>query len=316
MDQRAIGRLTVSVVGLGCNNLGTRIDAEASRAVVEAALDAGVTLFDTADIYGRGASEEILGRVLAPVRDEVVIATKFGGPMRDDDPGAAGASPRWVRQAVTDSLRRLGTDRIDLYQLHFPDDSVPIAETLGVLEELVAEGKVIEYGCSNFDGPRLREAAAAADETGARGFVSVQNHYSLLHRRGMEADGTYEAVLENDLAVLPYFPLASGLLTGKYRPGAPPPPGTRLAGMPPDRQERMLSEDRLRTVERLERFAAQRGRSLLELAVSWLLARPNLASVIAGATTPDQVRSNVAAAGWALTGDDLAAIDEICPPGG
>jgi aryl-alcohol dehydrogenase-like predicted oxidoreductase len=306
METRRIGSLAVSVVGLGCNNFGGRLDADATARVVDAALDAGINFFDTADIYGGTKSEEFLGRALGRRRDEVVIATKFGGKIDEQRKGAA---PEYVRQAAEDSLRRLGTNRIDLYQLHMPDPEVPIEATLGALRELVQSGKVREIGCSNFTVEQLRAAEAAAPAAGVR-FVSVQNHYSLLHR-----DAERDVLPECErlkIAFLPYFPLANGLLTGKYRKGQPPPEGSRLAGG--SHSARSLSEENLSRVEALIQFAESRGHTILELAISWLLTRPAVASVIAGATRPEQVRANAAAAGWRLTREDLAQIDAIVPP--
>jgi aryl-alcohol dehydrogenase-like predicted oxidoreductase len=305
MDTRRIGSLTVSVVGLGCNNFGGRLDYARTESVVNAALDAGITFFDTADIYGRTLSEEFLGRALAGRRDRVVLATKFGMPV---DEQRKGASPAYVRQAVDDSLRRLATDRIDLYQLHQPDPATPIADTLGTLNDLVRAGKVREIGCSNFSAAQLREAQAAV-APGAAHFVSVQNEYSLLHR---EPEGEVLGACEQlGVAFIPYFPLASGLLTGKYSRGVPPPAGTRLSSGPT--ASRFLTDDRLKTVEALVQFAQSRGHSVLELAMSWLLRRPVVASVIAGATSPEQVRANVRAASWQLTAADLAEIDRLAP---
>ncbi len=302
VETRRIGSLEVSVVGLGCNNFGWRIDSRASAAVVDAALDAGINFFDTADIYGNGQSEEYLGRALGSRRERVLIATKFGMKM-DEEKG--GARPEYVRLAAEASLRRLGTDHIDLYQQHQPDPQVPIAETLDALDELVREGKVREIGCSNFSAAQLREAAAATRPGKAR-FVSVQNQYSLLHREP-EKDVIPEC-LRLGMAFIPYFPLANGLLTGKYRRGQPPPEGSRAhAGFGP----KVFTDENLALVERLAQFAESRGHTMLELAISWLLARPAVASVIAGAKSPEQVKANAAAAGWRLTPEDLAAIDAI-----
>lgn len=307
METRRIGSLTVSVVGLGCNNFGTRLDEKGTAAVVGAALEAGVTLFDTADIYGRGRSEEYLGRVLGPHRARVVIATKFGMEMGN---GRKGASPEYVRRAAEDSLRRLRTECIDLYQLHRPDPATPIAETLGALGELVASGKVREAGCSYFTARELQEAGetAAARESGAARFVSVQNEYSLLNREPEE--GVLAECERQGLAFLPYYPLASGLLTGKYRRGAASPKGTRLTTNP-EWARRFLTDANLAMVERLSAFAAARGRTMLELAVSWLLSRAVVASVIAGASSRAQLDANVAAAGWRLTADDLTEVDRV-----
>lgn len=304
MEIRNIGALQVSAVGLGCNNFGTRLDAEETAQVVAAALAAGITFFDTADIYGNGKSEEYLGQALRGRRDAVVLATKFGNPMPDQ---GSGASPAYVRQAVEASLRRLGTDRIDLYQLHRPAPTVPVAETLGALAELVREGKVREIGCSNFSLAQLREAEAAG--AGVR-FRSVQNQYNLLQR-----DPEQEILAEcarAGLGFLPYSPLANGLLTGKIRRGQPVPDGTRLAGG--GRAAEVLTDHNLALVEELVQFAAAHGRTLLQLAISWLLSRPVVASVIAGATRPEQVEANVAAAGWHLAENELAEIAAILAP--
>jgi len=304
METRRIGSLEVSVVGLGCNNFGWRIDADASAAAVNAALDAGINFFDTADIYGAGQSEEFLGRALGARRGEALIATKFGMKM---DEQRRGARPEYVRQAAEDSLRRLGTDRIDLYQLHQPDAQVPIAETLGALDGLVRAGKVREIGCSNFSGDQLRAAGAAVREGGAR-FVSVQNQYSLVVREP-EADAIPECV-RSGIAFLPFFPLANGLLTGKYRRGQPLPEGSRARdGFGP----KVFTDENLALVEALTEFAAGRGHTMLELAVSWLAAQPAVASVIAGAKSPEQVKANASAAGWRLTEADLAAIEAMLP---
>jgi aryl-alcohol dehydrogenase-like predicted oxidoreductase len=309
VETRRIGSLDVSVVGLGCNNFGSRLDEDGSRRVVHAALDAGITMFDTADIYGATASEQYLGRALGPRRDEVVVATKFGGAV---DGGTGGAGAGYVEQAVEASLRRLGTDRIDLYQLHFPDEQTPLDETLGALDALVRAGKVREIGCSNFSPELIAEADGIARASGGARFVSVQNEYSLL-RRGPEK-GVLDACARHDLAFVPYFPLASGMLTGKYRRGEAPPEGTRLAQMPAERVEQAMSERNFDKVEALEAWAAGRGRSLLELAMSWLLHRPRVATVIAGATRPEQVRANVDAASWALSDEDLREIDAVTRP--
>ena len=302
MDMRAIGSLAVSVVGLGTNNFGGRIDEARARTVVHAALEEGINFFDTADIYGATASEVILGRALAGRRDEAVIATKFG--MRVDDE-RHGARPDYVRRAVEDSLRRLGTDRIDLYILHEPDPTTPIADTLGALDELVRAGKVREIGCSNFSAAELEEADAVA--TGAR-FVNLQNHYSLLER-SVEAE-VLPACERLGVAFVPFFPLAGGLLSGKYRAGALP-AGARLTGMPAERRGRFHNERNLAVVERVHDFAAARGHSVLDAAFAYLLAHRVVASVIAGATTPEQVAANAAAARWVLSDTEregLAAV--------
>ena len=307
MESRTIGSLSVSVVGLGCNNFGRRLDADATRQVVDAALEHGITLFDTADVYGgEGRSEELLGQALGSRREQAVIATKFGMPL---DEQRRGAHPDYVHRACEDSLRRLGTDHIDLYQLHAPDPEVPIAETLGALDELVRAGKVREIGNSNFTGEQIDEAEQAAREAATVGFVVAQNRWSVLSRR--IEDDVVPAAERNGLKILPYFPLASGLLTGKYRPGEEPDPSWRIASMPEDRRRQLLDEQRLARVAALEEVASERGRSLLELALGWLASQPIIASVIAGATRPEQVAANVAAAEWRLDDDALAAVDEI-----
>ena len=309
METRKLGSLDVSLVGLGCNNFGGRMDAAATQAVVDAAIDAGITLFDTADVYGGGGkSEELLGRALGARRDRVIVATKFGMPMGE---GKGGAAPAYVADACDASLTRLGTDRIDLYQLHAPDQNVPIADTLGALNELVVAGKVREIGCSNFTPEQLDEAAKVSEAAGSARFVSVQNELSLL--RGREATALSEAAVRHNMGILPYFPLASGVLTGKYRRGEAPPEGTRLAGMPEERRERALSDKQFDRVEKLEAFATGKGHTLLELAMSWLAGLPAMASVIAGATKPEQVRSNAKSVGWQLDAAERAEVDAIRP---
>ncbi|HEX3552749.1 MAG TPA: aldo/keto reductase [Thermoanaerobaculia bacterium] len=301
METRRIGSLDVSIVGLGCNNFGWRLDFDRTAAVVDAALEAGINFLDTADIYGGTTSEEFLGRALEGRRDGVVIATKFG--MKVDEQ-RQGAKPDYARRACEDSLRRLRTDHIDLYQLHQPDPSTPVADTLAALDELVRSGKVREIGCSNFSAQQLREARTAAGQ-GAK-FVSVQNEFSLLHR---EPEREVLAECERQgLAFLPFFPLAGGMLTGKYRQGQPAPENGRLS-----KGSRFLNDRNLGIAEKLLDFAASRHHSLLELAFSWLLSHPPVASVIAGATSPEQVRANVAAAGWRLSPADLAEIDRLAP---
>lgn len=290
--------LRASRVGLGCNNFGGRIDLDATRAVVDAALDVGVTFFDTAEIYGNdGGSERFLGEILEGRRDRVVLATKFGWAQ---DHGFGDEA--YVRNAIDGSLKRLRTDHVDLYYLHKPDPETPIAETLGGLDELVAAGKVRAIGCSNFSAAQLAEADRVAREQGTVRFTVLQNHYSLLERRD-DAD-VLPLCRELDVAYIPYFPLASGLLTGKYRRGEPAPPGTRLAG-------REIEDERFARVEALERFASERGHGLLDLAISALASTPGIASVIAGATKPEQVRANAAAGSWHLGAADLAALSAI-----
>ncbi len=312
MQTNTIGSLTVSAVGLGCNNFGGRIGAARTHEVVTAALDAGITLFDTADIYGGTHSEELLGQALGDRRDEAVIASKFGADAPEHGlSGGAGAA--YVRQAVDDSLRRLGTDRIDLYQLHTPDDATPIIETLEALDGLVQAGKVREVGCSNFDAAQIDEAHKAAADRGVTAFVSVQNRYSVLHREPEQ--GVIQACRRHGMGLLPYFPLEGGMLTGKYRPGEDAPEGSRLAGMG-QRAERFRNARNVEITEHLRAFCEQRGHTLLELAFSWLLAQPVVPSVIAGATSAEQVKGNVAAAEWQLTHDELAEIDTITGAGG
>ena len=301
MDFRSIGSLRVSVVGLGCNNFGMRIDEGATTRVVDAALDAGINFFDTADIYGSTKSEEFLGRALAGRRQQAIVATKFGMAV---DEQRKGARPEYVRRAAEDSLKRLRTDYIDLYQLHQPDPAVPIADTLGALNDLVTAGKVKEIGCSNFSADQLDEAARAT-KRGAATFVSVQNEYSVLHRE--PEPSVLPACQRLGLAFLPYFPLASGLLTGKYVPGKGAPRDSRLSL---SWTSRFTSDRNVRIAEALKAFASSHGHSLLELAVSWLASRPQVASVIAGATSPEQVRANAAAVNWPLTPQDLTNIDQ------
>lgn len=305
METRKIGSLSVSVVGLGCNNFGMRTDEKRSGEVIGAALDAGINFFDTADMYANGKSEELVGRFLGGRRRQVFIATKFGNDM----PGQGhGARPAYVRRALDASLKRLNTDYVDLYQQHVPDPDVPVAETLGALDDLVKAGKVREIGCSNFSVAQLRESASAsAARPGSARFVSVQNEYSLLHR---EPEAGVLAECERlGLGFLPFFPLASGLLTGKYRKGQPIPQGTRVAKY--ERYGKLVTAENLDKVEALISFAESRGHTLLELAFSWLLAHRPVASVIAGATSPDQIRSNAAAADWQLAPPDLEEIDSI-----
>jgi aryl-alcohol dehydrogenase-like predicted oxidoreductase len=293
--------LTVSVVGLGCNNFGGRLDLEASRPVIDAAIDAGITLFDTSNTYGnRGGSETILGQTLGRRRDDIVLATKWGMDMGEGD-GTARGSRRYIRRAVEDSLRRLQTDWIDLYQLHRPDPLTPIAETLAALDELVKEGKVRYLGSSNFAAWQVAEAEWTARANHTERFVSAQNHYSLLER-SVEAE-LLPACEHYGVGVLPFFPLANGLLTGKHtRAGLAD--GSRMAG-------RTVPDETWDTVEALGIFAAERGRSLLEVAIGALPAQPTVASVIAGATRPEQVAANVAAGEWVPTADDLEALAKI-----
>jgi aryl-alcohol dehydrogenase-like predicted oxidoreductase len=311
MEYRNIGSsgLQVSAVGLGCNNFGRRMDAEATRAVVHRCLDLGVTLFDTADVYGgEGRSEQYLGAALKGRRNEVVVATKFSGKMGEGTM-MSGGSRRWVMRAVEDSLRRLGTDYIDLYQFHNPDPRTPVLETMRALDDLVRQGKVRYVGHSNFSGWMAAEAHYIAQYEHLTPFVSAQNQWSLLNR-GVEQD-LVPAAARYRLGVLPYFPLASGLLTGKYRKGQPAPQGTRLADAAA--AERWMTPANLDKVEKLEAFAKQHGHSLLELAWGWLASQPTVPSVIAGATRPEQVDANVAAVAWTLTAAEMAEVDKIAP---
>jgi aryl-alcohol dehydrogenase-like predicted oxidoreductase len=300
--------LRVSAVGLGCNNFGGRTGLEETRAVVHKAIDLSITLFDTADAYGnRGGSEESLGQILGERRKDIVLATKFGLPM-DDAKVLSGASRRYIMTAVEASLRRLRTDWIDLYQVHQPDPLTPIEETLRALDDLVRQGKVRYVGSSNFTVAQVVEADRTAHDLKLSTFISCQNQYSLLER-DIEAQ-LVPAMQARGLGLLPYFPLAGGLLTGKYRRDTPPPAGTRFARVG-SRPERFLNRANWAVVERLRDFCEKRGHTLLELAFSWLAARPYVASVIAGATRPEQVEQNVKAASWQLTPEDLAEIDRL-----
>jgi aryl-alcohol dehydrogenase-like predicted oxidoreductase len=290
----------VSVVGLGTNNFGTRIEYQSSRAVVDVAIDAGITLFDTADIYGQGTSEEHIGRALVGRRDRVLIATKFGKPMHER-PEERRGSRDYIRWAVESSLRRLRTDVIDLYQMHEPDEGTPIEETLGALHELLEEGKVRYVGSSNYSAQQIERADRTARERKLTRFVSAQNEYSLLERDA--EDELLPACERLGIGVLPFFPLASGLLTGKYRRGEQATEG-RLAG-------REIPAERWERVERLQRYADERGLSLLAVAIGGLSAMPAIASVIAGATKPEQVRANVDAGGWEPSATDLAALEAL-----
>jgi aryl-alcohol dehydrogenase-like predicted oxidoreductase len=311
--QRNLGRsgLQVSVIGLGCNNFGGRVDLEASRKVVHKALDLGITLLDVADVYGGlggghlGASEECLGQILGARRNDIVLATKFGIAM-DAGEMLKGASRRYIMSAVDASLRRLRTDRIDLYQVHRPDPLTPIEETLRALDDLIRQGKVRYIGCSNYAAWQVVEAQWTARHLGLNGFISSQDEYSLVVR-DVESE-LLPAVAACGLGFLPYFPLASGLLTGKYKRNETLPDGARLT-VTQRLAQRYLVEGHWQKVERLEDFCAARGRTLLELAFSWLLARPAVASVIAGATRPEQLEQNVKAGDWVLTAADLVEID-------
>jgi aryl-alcohol dehydrogenase-like predicted oxidoreductase len=311
MDFRRLGNsgLVVSVVGLGTNNLGMKLDMDGSREVVHAALDEGVTLFDTADSYG--TSEERLGEILQGKRDDIVLATKFGSDVRGrglsngEDWGARG-SRRYIRRSIESSLRRLRTDWIDLYQLHRPDEATPIEETLSALDDLVREGKVRYLGSSNFTGWQAAEAEWTSRSRNRERFISAQNEYSWL-KRDIEAD-LVPALMHYGVGLLPFFPLASGLLTGKYRRGEAPPEGSRIKAFG---RESVLTDETFDVIEALESFAKQRGITLLDIAIGGLAAKPTVASVIAGATSREQVAQNVAAGNWHPTPEDLAELDAI-----
>ncbi|MFL5969881.1 MAG: aldo/keto reductase [Gaiellaceae bacterium] len=290
----------VSAVGLGCNNFGMRVDLQGTRAVVDAALDAGVTLLDTADTYGDTESESFLGEALQGRRDRVVVATKFGGRME----GRGGGSRDHIRKAIDASLQRLRTDYVDVYQYHVPDGVTPFEETFGALDELVREGKVRYVGHSNLEAAQVEEVDALARDRGWARPVSAQNEYSLLRR---EAEEELLPVCERlGLGVLPYFPLASGLLTGKYRRGQERPEGTRLFS-----RDEVFTDEKFDRIEALERYAEERGVTLLQVAIGGLAAQPAVASVIAGATKPEQVRANAAAGDWEPTPDDVAALNAL-----
>ncbi|HKX06675.1 MAG TPA: aldo/keto reductase [Stellaceae bacterium] len=313
MQIRNLGRsgLRVSVVGLGCNNFGGRIDLEASRKVVHKALDLGITLFDTADTYGNfGGSETCLGEILGAKRKEIVLASKFGMAMNAEGT-IKGASRRYIMSEVEASLKRLKTDWLDLYQLHAPDPLTPIEETLRALDDLVRQGKVRYIGCSNLASWQVVEAQWTSKHLGIESFVSAQDEYSLVVRH-IDRE-LVPALQAYDMGLLPFFPLASGLLTGKYKRNAPMPAGTRLTNTQ-RLADRFLTEMNWQIAEKLGDFAATRGKSLLELAFSWLACRPQVASVIAGATKPEQIEANVKAADWVLTPAEMAEIDRITPP--
>ncbi|MHB8717910.1 MAG: aldo/keto reductase [Candidatus Dormibacteria bacterium] len=307
LGRRTLGTsgIEVPVVGLGTNNFGRRLDEAASRLVIDAALDAGVTFFDTADIYGGGHSEEFIGRALKGRRDEVVIATKFGYPGEE----GSGGSPRWIAFAIERSLRRLQVDHVDLYQHHVPDATVPLEETLGALHDLVVAGKVRAIGCSQYTGELAEQAAEVARRNGWTQFATAQNQYSLLHREEVESSiGPVAKRLR--MGLLPFFPLENGLLTGKYRRGQDPPPGSRL-GTDAARAADFLTDAKFDVVEALQRFATARGIRLLDVAIGGLAALEPVTSVIAGATTAEQVRANARAGIWEPDAEDLAEIDRI-----
>jgi len=309
MQERNLGPsgLRVSLVGLGCNNFGARIDLDATRRVVDKAIELGITLFDTADVYGnQGGSEEALGQLLGDRRKQIVLASKFGMQM-DKDGRLMGGSRRYIMSAVEASLRRLKTDWIDLYQFHRPDPLTPQEETLRALDDLIHQGKVRYVGASNFSGWQTVDAEWISRSNGLHRYVSAQNEYSLLSR-GIEKE-LVPAMQAYGLGLLPFFPLASGLLTGKYKRNAPTPEGTRLANKA--MADRVMSDANWDKVEKLSAFCDQRGKSMLELAFSWLVSKPFVSSVIAGATKPEQIEQNIRATEWKLTPDELAEIDKI-----
>ncbi|NHD18878.1 MULTISPECIES: aldo/keto reductase [unclassified Actinopolyspora] len=317
MEQRRLGKsgLVVSAVGLGCNNLGRPGTATESprgaQAVVDRALESGITFFDVADVYGapRGRSEELLGQALNGRREHAVIATKFGMDMQgaNGPDFSARGSRRYVRKAVESSLRRLGTEWIDLYQLHRPDPFTPLEETLSVLDDLVREGKIRYVGHCNLAGWQTVDAAWTASSAGLVGPISAQTHYSLLEREAERE--VVPACAKFGIGLIPYFPLANGLLTGKYRQGQEPPEGSRLSG-----RQRLLADAPWERIERLRAFAEQRGISMIATALGWLAAQPTVGSVISGATSPEQVESNAVAGQWSPTREDLDELDSISPP--
>ena len=308
MERRTMGQLEVSVVGLGCNNFGMRLDLEGTKRVVDAAIDAGINYFDTAEGYGNGMSEEYLGEALRGRRDQVIVASKWGHTAHLAE-GERGGDPAQIRSRLEASLARLGTDYIDHYQLHRPDPQTPAAETLGCLAELKAEGKIREIGCTHFTADQLRDSHAEATAADLAMYPSVQNHYSVL-TRDPENDGVFDACQELGISFVPYFPLESGLLTGKYRLGEQRPEGARLTNWG-ERADRFIDDDRLAAVERLISWCEERDRNLLDLAISWHTSHPLVASVIAGATSPAQIEANVGAAGWDLTPQDRSEVDAI-----
>jgi aryl-alcohol dehydrogenase-like predicted oxidoreductase len=309
METRPLGAsgIQASVVGLGCNNFGMKIDLEASRAVIDTALEVGITCFDTADMYGKGQSEEFLGKVLGRRRKDILLATKFGGVAKMAKSEERWGSGEYILRCVEDSLRRLQTDWIDLYQMHYPDPNTSIEETLETLNTLVRQGKVRAIGHSNFSAEQIGEAVEQSTAHDFAHFVTAQNDWSLLNR-AVEADAI-PACERHGLGQLPYFPLASGMLTGKYRRGEDFAPGTRMAVLP--FSQRMASDENFAKVEVLQDFAEQRGHTLLELAMSWLAAQPCVTSVIAGATTPGQVRANAAATNWKLSTEEVTQVDTL-----
>jgi aryl-alcohol dehydrogenase-like predicted oxidoreductase len=309
MRTARLGSLEVSVVGLGCNNFGRALDQVGARVVVDQALDSGINVFDTSDNYGDGQSESFLGAALGQRRDQVVIATKFGMPV-SGVPGSGGAAPGYIRRAVERSLDQLGTDYIDLYQLHKPDPEVPIGDTMEVMNALVNEGKVREVGCSNLDADQLSGSANAARTLGLRPFLANQIQYSLLHR-APEHDGSIQVGERENVAVLPYYPLASGMLTGKAQRGQPVEGRLQM-----ERYQGFLTDSNFEVVEALRGFAFERDITMVQVALGWLLAQRMVPFVTAGATEPEQVTANAAAAAWSPSTADLAALDAITRPDG
>jgi len=307
MRTTQIGSLETSVIGLGCNNFGRALDAEQSAAVVRAALDAGITFFDTASNYGEGRSESFLGAALGERREEVVVGTKFGVPV-PGWPDSGGARPDYVRRAFERSVQELGTDYIDLYQLHFPDPMTPIADTLETMNELVKEGKVREIGCSNFDTGQLREALAVSAENALASFVSDQVQYSMVHREP-ETSGLADICLDTGVALIPFYPLASGLLTGKTRRGRPPQGRLQM-----ERYQSFLTDENFDLVERLEVYANERDVTMVQVALGWLLAQEAVPMVTVGATSAEQVAANAAAAVWQPTSENLATLTAVLGP--
>ena len=308
MQYRSLGQLQVSVVGLGCNNFGMRLDIEGTKRVVDAAIDAGINYFDTAESYGNGLSEEYLGKAIKGRRDQVIVASKWGHTASLEE-GERGGDPARIRARLDASLARLGTDYIDHYQLHRPDPDTPAAETLGCLSELRAEGKIREIGCTHFSEAELLDSQAAATSQGLAMYPSVQNYYSLL-TRDPETNGVFDVCEELGIGFVPYFPLESGLLTGKYRLGQERPEGARLTNWG-ERADSFIDDDKLVIVEELVQWAEARDHSLLDLALSWHTSHPLVTSVIAGATKPEQIEANVAASTWALTSQDRAEVDAL-----
>ena len=307
MEYRRLGNsgLKVSSVGLGTNNFGGRLDEASSAKVIHTAIDQGINMLDTANIYGANLSEVYIGKAVKGQRDKVLLATKVSGKM-GTGPNDSGTSRAHIMYEVEQSLKRLETDYIDLYQIHFPSDETPIEETLRALDDLIAQGKVRYIGCSNYASWQTCEAIWTSRTLGLNSFISVQPHYNLL-TRSIERE-LIPFCQAYDVGIIPYFPLASGFLTGKYRPGSAAPEGTRLAGQ---MGERTLTEDNFESLERLETFASENGHTLLELAFSWLLAKPQVATVIAGATSPEQVTSNIEATSWILTPEEMEQVDQI-----